>query len=359
MCCIFIVKRLTIPFLHYFQVFFVPTLQDVAKKAGVSTATVSKVLSNTPYFTEETRNKVMKAVNDLDYVPNLAGRALSSGKTNIIGIVFPYIYDAIFKDPLVMQIIEGIESVSQSRHYNLLLSTPRISNDGPDMAFQQLVRSRYVDGIIAIDSIPLFSVAKYLLQHDIPTVAIGKSPEAEYFVRSDDVVGGETLADYVVELGHRNIGMITVPQDMNYALNDRMVGVKNSFQKHNLAFDENRIVESDFSTSGGGKAASKLMQAYPDTTAVICLNDRTAIGAIRQLRKDGYQVPKDVSVVGYDNIAISAVVSPSVTTIDQHATRMGQEAAEMLFRILDGQHVESMVLPIELIIRSSSQMLKL
>lgn len=335
-----------------------PTLQDVAKKAGVSTATVSKVLSNTPYFTEETREKVMKAVDDLGYVPNLAGRALSSGKTNIIGIVFPYIYDAIFKDPLVMQIIEGIESVTQGNNYNLLLSTPRISADGPDIAFQQLIRSRYVDGIIAIDSIPLFSVAQFAMHHNIPTVVIGNTPEATYFVRSDDIAGGEALASHVVDLGHRDIGVISVPDNMNYAVNDRMQGVIQSFQQHGIQFDDTRFEESDFSTSGGANAVKNLLVRHQTITAIICLNDRMAIGAIRQLRKDGYRVPDDITVVGYDNIAISAVINPSLTTIDQHAMKMGQEAAEMLFKILNGQAVESKLLPIELIVRSSSRQQK-
>src|SRR5215207_9299732 len=102
-----------------------PTLQDVAKKAGVSTATVSKVLSNTPYVSDATKAKVLEAVEALGYRPNLAARALSSGKTHIIAVVFPYIFDAIFKDPLVMAILEGVESVCTEQHYNILLSTPR------------------------------------------------------------------------------------------------------------------------------------------------------------------------------------------------------------------------------------------
>src|SRR5690606_4338433 len=150
-----------------------PTLQDVAKRAGVSTATVSKVLSNTPYFTEETRLKVMAAVDELGYLPHLGARALSMGKTHIVAVVFPYIYDAIFKDPLVMQILEGIESESTQRGYNLLLSTPRLSKDGPDLHFQQMIRSGYLDGMIAIDNVPLASVAKSAYDRKIPHVVIG------------------------------------------------------------------------------------------------------------------------------------------------------------------------------------------
>ncbi|MBN8618508.1 MAG: LacI family DNA-binding transcriptional regulator, partial [Anaerolineae bacterium] len=107
-----------------------PTLQDVAQKAGVSTATVSKVLSNTPYVSETTRLKVMEAVNELGYTPNLAARGLSSGKTHIIAVVFPYMYEAFFTDPLVLLILQGIEGECTQRGYNILLSTPRLRANG-------------------------------------------------------------------------------------------------------------------------------------------------------------------------------------------------------------------------------------
>src|SRR5688500_16069914 len=150
-----------------------PTLQDVAQKAGVSVATVSKVLSNRPYFTEETRDKVMLAVRELGYTPNFAARALSTGRTGIIGVVFPYIFDAIFKDPLTMQILEGIESECKLRNYNLLLSTPHLTEEGTDDNYRQLVHSGYMDGIIALDNVPKASVVTPIDQTRTPVIAIG------------------------------------------------------------------------------------------------------------------------------------------------------------------------------------------
>lgn len=330
-----------------------PTLQDVAQRAGVSTATVSKVLSNTPYFTDETREKVMKAVRELGYIPNLAARALSSGRTHIITVVFPYIYDTIFKDPLVMSIIEGIEAVCSEAGYNLLLSAPRLTAEDTDENYHKLVRSGYIDGLIAIDNVPSVSVAATALQHQIPTVVLGHHA-ADFFVRSDEGSGGEQIMRHVLELGHRQIGIITVPEDMNLAINERVNGLRRVMEGYNLDFTALPLTYGNFSATSGAAAADALITRHPDLTALICINDRMALGAIQKLREMGRRIPEDVSVVGYDNIAISRLASPSVTTVDQKPVQLGLIAARMMMDVLNGASPESVVLPVELVIREST-----
>lgn len=330
-----------------------PTLQDVAQRAGVSTATVSKVLSNTPYFTDETREKVMKAVRELGYIPNLAARALSSGRTHIITVVFPYIYDTIFKDPLVMNIIEGIEAVCSDAGYNLLLSAPRLTAEEPDENYHKLVRSGYIDGLIAIDNVPSVSVAATARQHQIPTVVIGHH-KAEFFVRSDERSGGEQIMRHVLELGHRRIGVITVPQDMNLAINERVAGLRSVMEQHNLDFNALPLTYGNFSATSGAAAAAELIANHPDLTTLLCINDRMALGAIQKLRELGKRIPEDVSVIGYDNIAIARLASPTLTTVDQKPVQLGTHAARMMMDMLNGISPESAVLPVELIIREST-----
>lgn len=330
-----------------------PTLQDVAKRAGVSIATVSKVLSNTPYFTDETREKVMRAVKELGYTPHLAARALSSGKTRIVGVAFPYIYDAIFKDPLAMQILEGIEAACSAGGYNLLLSAPRLTTEGPDEQYQQLVRSGYIDGMIAIDNVPLASVAKVAAERGIPTVVIGYAP-AQFSVRGDDFAGGQMLADHLLALGHRSFGVITVPDAMNYAIEARMKGVRDRLARSDIALTDEQIAYGDFSSAGGASAVLSLIERLPALTAIICLNDRMAIGAMQALKQRGYRVPQDISVVGYDNIGLSALFTPRLTTIDQKASALGYTATQLLFDILNGQVPAPVVMPVELLIRDSS-----
>lgn len=334
-----------------------PTLQDVARRAGVSTATVSKVLSNTPYFTEQTRLRVMQAVEELNYRPNLAARALSTGKTRIIALVLPHIYDAIFKDPHVMAILEGVEGETARADYSLLLSTPQLSEDGADESYKRLIRSGYIDGMIAIDNVPIASVAQESREQSIPTVVIGYH-ESEYRVICDDRQGGRLIMDHVIGLGHKRIGIISVQANKNFAINQRLDGLRAVAEERGLDFDQMPVIASDFSTAGGGRAVANLMQAHPDVTAVICLNDRMAMGAIQQLHQMGYKVPDDVTVTGYDNLAATSIFTPPMTTVDQRATLLGQTAVNMLMEVLsDKAPIESqspVVLSPELVVRASS-----
>lgn len=330
-----------------------PTLEDVAKRAGVSTATVSKVLSNTPYFTAETRDKVMQAVEELGYVPNLAARALSSGKTHIIAVVFPYVFEAIFTDPLTMNILHGIEAECSQQGYNMLLSTPRLSSDGADENYRQLIQSGYLDGVIALDSYPVGSALKPVHEKGIPAVAIGYHPSA-YYVRSTDCLGGQLLMQHVLELGHRRIGIISIPSDMHFSAPRRLAGLRTAAEAVGLNFEVLPKAYGDWSMSSGARCAATLLSQCPDLTALVCLNDRMAMGAIQQVREMGRRVPEDLTVVGYDDIPTAALFAPPLTTIDQRAPELGQRAAQMLFEVLDGFDPAPVELPPYLVVRQSS-----
>jgi DNA-binding LacI/PurR family transcriptional regulator len=330
-----------------------PTLQDVAKLAGVSTATVSKVLSNTPYFTDETRDKVLHAVEQLGYIPNLAARALSSGKTHIIAVVFPYVYDTIFGDPHVLRIIEGIEAESRQRGYNILLSTPRITPDGVDEHYKQLVQSGYIDGVIALDNVPFASVTEPVRQRGIPAVDIGYRKIGSY-VCSDDYHGSSLLMQHVMELGHRSIGIVGVQKDLHLATKLRLDGMRDTAHEAGIDFDSLPRAEGDFSIDSGARCAQQLLEAFPELTALVCLNDRMAMGAIQQARQLGRNVPRDLTVVGYDDIPMAAAFDPPLTTIDQQAPELGRVATQMLFDLLNNQLPEPVMLPARLVVRRSS-----
>jgi DNA-binding LacI/PurR family transcriptional regulator len=334
------------------------TLAKVAKRAGVSIATVSKVLSNTPYFTEETRQKVMLAVEELGYVPNLAGRALSTGKTHIIALVFPYVYDTIFTDPLVQHILEGVEAESSSQGYNLLLSTPQVSPSGPDDNYLRLLQSGYIEGVVALDNVPTTSVLAPAREKKIPSVAIGYW-EHEFSVVSNDHLGGEQIMEHLIELGHRDIGIITVAEDLNYSISQRMEGLRSACTANGIDFDSLPQQEGDFSIESGATCASKLLEQFPDLTAIIGLNDRMALGAMQKARQMGRTIPDDLSIVGYDDIPNAQYSVPPLTTINQQAPELGRIATRMLFDLINGGQPASVILPTELILRESSAQPKL
>lgn len=330
-----------------------PTLEDVARLAGVSTATVSKVLSNTPYFTEETRVKVMQAVEEIGYVPNLAARALSSGKTHIIAVVFPYVYEAIFSDPNIMHTLEGIEAECTQRGYNILLSTPKLTTKGPEIHYQQLIMSGYLDGILAIDSYPLASSTKPALDRGIPVVVIGYE-QSEYSIHHDDRAGGYQIMQHLLDLGHTRIGIIDVPNDANYGVYYRTAGSREAAEAANLDCDRLPRLHGDWSIRSGADCAAQLLTQYPTLTALLCYNDRMAMGAIQKAREMGYRVPEDLTVTGYDDIPTAATFYPPLTTINQRSLEQGRLGAQMLFEVLSGEHPNPIDLPPQLLIRHSS-----
>jgi DNA-binding LacI/PurR family transcriptional regulator len=330
-----------------------PTLEDVARRSGVSTATVSKVLSNTPYFSEATRDKVMRAVRELGYVPNLAARALSSGKSHIIAVVFPYVYDPIFADPLVLRILEGVEAECRQQHYNMLLSTPQLTEAGPDQQYHQLIGSGYLDGVIAFDNVPFTSVLPPVADRGIPVVSMGNH-SARYSVRTDDRAGGRLQMEHVLSLGHRRIGIISAAERIHFSVELRSSGWASAAESAGLDFDQLPRIEGDFSVGSGAVCAARLLEQNPDLTALVCLNDRMAMGAIQQARQLGRSVPRDLSIIGYDNISLAGYFDPPLTTVDQRAPMLGQQLARMLFDVLGGQSPDPLVCPVELIVRQST-----
>ncbi len=333
-----------------------PTLQDVAQKAGVSTATVSKVLSNTPYFSEATREKVMKAVDDVGYIPNLAARALTTGKTNIIGVVFPYIYETIFEDVTVMSMLRGIESECRKRNHSILLSSPRI-DEALDTQFQMLVQSGYFDGMISLDSIQQTSFSEFAQENGIPSVVIGYH-ESEHYVRCDDYVGSHDLMKHVVSLGHQHIGVITIPDNTHIGIDQRMNGIYEACRDAGIDVDTLSIACGDFSIASGQTAVKDLLEQNPNLTAIVSINDRMAIGAIQHLQAIGKHIPDDITVVGFDNIELSQLIAPALTTVDQRPILQGQQAAQMLFNVLDKKSPEPVILEAPLVIRDSTSTAK-
>ena len=328
-----------------------PTLQDVAKYAGVSTATVSKVLSNTPYFSNTTRDKVIDAVEELGYRPNLAARALSSGKTHIIAVVFPFINDTIFKDPLVMRVLEGIEAVCTEQDYNILLSTPRLKDDKPDDHYLRLIQSGYIEGLIAIDNVQPVSFAHLAEQRNIPTVILGHHA-GKYSVQSDNFLGGQLLMQHVLDYGHEHIGIISAQPTVNIAIQQRLDGLLEVYQNA-LPSSDIPIIESDFSSLGGAKAVRELITENPHITSIIALNDRMAIGAISELKQMGKNVPQDISVVGYDDIPMAGTSQPALTTINQKPVELGRVAAELMLKRLNDEQPANVVISPSLVKRES------
>ena len=329
-----------------------PTLADVAKRAGVSTATVSRVLSNTPYFTENTKQKVLAAADALGYVPHSAARALASGRTNIVAFVYPYIEEGIADDPAITQILQGVEDEARCHGYHVLMVSPEVNADEEDLRFRNIIASRNIDGSIILPRAVEYEIASIPETHKTPYVTIGYAASDQY-VASDGFAGGALLVRHLIELGHKRIGIISAYEHHAY-IADRIMGMQAEAEKHGLIFDELPRYQGNFTMPSGSQALEAMLYHHPDLTGIIAVNDRMAIGAIQKARELGYNVPEDLSICGHDNIPLASLFVPSLTTVDHHAAEIGRHSMRMLLDIMQGNKPEAVRLPVTLCVGQST-----
>lgn len=337
------------------------TLKEVARRAAVSTATVSKVISNKRYVSEKTRKRVMLAVEELGYVPNLAARALSKGRTHIIGVIFPYNYDHLFGDPFIMSLLEGIETACTEEGYSILINTPRVPIQ-ESAQYQRLLQTGYLDGVITVESLPNAPVSHMAESYNCLWAAVGREAArgAANTVHADAYSGARAAAEYLIQLGHRQIGIIGVALETLEDAAARLAGYQDAFEAAGLSFESAPYVNGQFSMESGYQAAGILLTQNPRPTALLCLNDRMAMGAIQQAAALGLRVPHDVSVIGFDDIPNAAYFAPTLTTVRQPAREMGHTVARQLFNLIDRrgkvpqEDFAPIVFPTELVIRESA-----
>lgn len=331
------------------------TIYDVAKHAGVSTATVSKVLSGHPYVSEQTRARVVAAVRELNYVPNAAARGLAGARTNIIGMVVSYTSDDLFADPHLLQILRGINSTVNEYNCALLLSTATSGEDKLS-AYQRLLGQRYADGAIVEGSLGEVGLS-LLRERGYPVVAVGYS-ELISCVHSDDTQGARQITEHLLELGHRQIGVITTPPSERHILERRLAGYKMALAQTGLTFDPTLVIEGNYRRQSGYEGAAELMAHPTPPTAIFAFNDRMALGAIQYVTEQGMSVPHDISVAGYDDIPDAARADVPLTTVRQLAYKQGEEAVRLLFHLIQNESESAtraeVALETQLIVRDST-----
>lgn len=331
------------------------TIDEVAERAGVTRGTVSKVLSGTYNASSRTRAKVEQAAAELGYRPNLAARALSKGRTFVVGLLIPYDPDQLFADPHLLDIIRGVEAAANSRDYNVLLSTAHRPND-PTSAYSRVLRSKYVDGMVVIEGPDMLGIAEQLKQQPSPWVISGYAPTGSeaYSVHADDPAITAKLTDHLLALGHRRIGVISSELRLA-AFDKRLEGFHLALHDHDLACDPGLIVFGDMSVESGYRAAEQLLARPEPPTAIWALNDRMALGALQWAREHGVRVPADLSIAGFDDISAAALSDPPLTTVRLPSYQEGQAAIELVFQLLDGETLpREVIVPTDVIVRGST-----
>ncbi|MBK8899574.1 MAG: LacI family DNA-binding transcriptional regulator [Anaerolineaceae bacterium] len=332
------------------------TLEKIGALAGVSRATVSRVINNHPNIREEVRQRVLDVIADTGYQPNQAARSLASNRTGLLGLVIPRVIQAIFTDLYYPRLIQGISQACNESGHTLALFIFHTEEEEQQMA-AQVMRQGFLDGLI-IAGLHFDDPLNQLLLSEKPVLVIGEPlgyPTAS-FVDVDNRLGAYTAVSHLISLGHQRIATITGRLDMA-AGQQRRQGYLDALQDHNLPVNEQLMEAGDFEQEKAYQAALQLLPHHPD--AVFAASDSMALGVLRALADAGLRVPDDVAVVGYDDLTPEdtavPLINPPLTTIRQPIRRMGAQAVETLLDIIKQPDAppRRVILPTELIIRQS------
>ena len=327
-----------------------PTLEDVARRARVSTATVSRVLNAPDRVREETRRRVEAAIASLGYTPHFGGRALVSNRTDTIGAVIPTMENAIFALGL-----QALQEELAEAGVTLLVATSNYDH-AREAEQVRVLLGRGVDGLVLIGTAREREVYELLERRALPYVLVWSYCEdpGHICVGFDNRAAARRIAERVLAAGHRRVGMISGITAWNDRARDRVRGVRDALAAEGLELDPPYLVEAAYTPDAGREAARLLLALSPRPTAVICGNDVLAVGAIQGARSLGLSVPGDVSVTGFDDIELASVVDPPLTTVHVPHRRMGQAAARLLLRLRGGlEAVESIAFETRLVERAS------
>ena len=328
-----------------------PTINDIAKRVGLSKASVSRALNGKQDVDPETRKRVLKVAAQVGYVPSASARALSNGRSNCLGLLVPTL-----TWPWILEVLRGVAEEIERSGYSLILYTTSGGEDSEREFMAQVVPAGAVDGLVLVIPLGMLEYIERLAKGGLPIVVVddrGHYPDLPT-VATTNIEGGRSATLHLVERGRRRIAMLNGPRDFG-CNRDRLEGYKSALQKAGLQFDPKLVVDSDFKESGGASAMATLLAADPKLDAVFVANDVMAFGAMRALRNNGRRVPDDVAVVGFDDIPASAMTHPPLSTVRQPLYEMGRTAASMVMAAVRGESITKRIeLPTSLVIRESS-----
>jgi DNA-binding LacI/PurR family transcriptional regulator len=330
------------------------TIDKIAALAGVSPATVSKVLNNRPYVSAEKRARIERVIAETGYVPSQRARGLSTQRSFILGLLIPYTPDQLFADPHLLECMRGIESETNARDYNLLLSTARAPAEAAS-ACVRLLRSDVIDAAVVLETADLQPFTETLAHGDWPLVVIGYSRSLSvHAVHADDYGGALETVRHLTALGHRRIGIVS-SRLRPFAIDERLRGIRDALAEAGLALDERLVASGDFSFESGDEAGHALLARPDRPTAIFALNDRMALGVLHAAAERGLRIPEELSVVGFDDIPTAAIARPPLTTVRQPGFALGKAAGAALFALLDGRTASAeTVIPTGLVLRGST-----
>jgi DNA-binding LacI/PurR family transcriptional regulator len=305
------------------------TLDEVALAAGVSRATVSRVVNGNPKVGEDAKRDVERAIEKLGYIPNPAARSLVTRRSDSIGVVIPEPTSFLFGDPFFPRLLRGIGAALSSRELQLVLLMPQSPRE--ESRVERYLTAGHVDGVLLVslhgdDPLPMHLAARH-----VPAVIGGRPPRgaAVSYVDVDNEQGARSAVEHLIAGGRKRIATVTGPLDMGAAV-DRLAGYHQALAAAGIASDADLQASGGFSQPGGAEAMRQILDARPDIDAVFAASDLMASGAMQVLRAAGRRIPEDVALVGFDDSPIVDSTDPPLTSVRQPIEEMGREMVRLL-----------------------------
>ncbi|MCH4889930.1 LacI family transcriptional regulator [Acidaminobacter sp. JC074] len=325
-------------------------INDIAKMAGVSKATVSRVLNGIK-VKPEYKEKVDRVLLETGYKPNRLARELVSKKTKLIGVILPSLKPNVYS-----YIVEGMAKVLQDKGYSLIITTCDEFNVKEDDVIDLLdfFIDRHVEGIVYVPNIITEETKAYIDTYQLPMVTIGEKINGLPAVLFDDYNASKSIVDYLVKLGHESIGYIGIKDEYHSVGYLRRLGYMNGLKEAGIEIDESMMVTTGFEKNNGYVAAKDFIKSVGQVTAIFAGYDRMAYGIINYLTKVGYKVPEDISVIGIDDDDVSAYFTPSLTSVSFDYVKTGQVAANMIIDFIkENLDIKDQVIDFKIIERNS------
>jgi DNA-binding LacI/PurR family transcriptional regulator len=331
-----------------------PTLEQVAARAGVSRATVSRVVTGSTPVSPAISSAVTRAIDELGYVPNIAARSLVTRRADSVALVVGEEQSKLFSDPYFAGVVRGVAAGLADSELQLVLMMDRSPADHERL--ERFLAGRHIDGVMLIGLHGPDPLPERLERAGIPVVMLGQPVMRDWrrSVDADNRTGARLAVDHLLERGRHHIATITGPLDMRVSL-DRLAGYHDALTAAGRPGRPDLIAHGDHTEGGGRTAMRALLERNPDLDAVFVASDIMALGALGALHADGRRVPDDVAVVGFDDTPTAAHTAPPLTTVNQPVERLGLELARLLIEVLDDPDLErALVLPTHLVVREST-----
>lgn len=336
------------------------TIYEIAKKAGVSPTTVSKVINNYPDVSEKTRSKIKKILNDENFYPNSQAQTLITKKTWTLGIVYYENLGFGLNHPFFAGVIESFKRQADKYGYSLLFGS--INNRLRNNTFLEYFKHKNVDGIAVICTADNDEEISEMIESDFPIVLVDKHSNKTAAVGSNHFEGSRIAVNYLYELGHTRIAHIPGSDDENnWPSAERKLGYRKAMEELGLKINKRYIAScGNYDVKGGYNSMKELLSLKIRPTAVFVASDKMAIGAIDAIKDAGLKVPEDISIIGFDDIELAQYVTPKLTTVKQDGELIGKTAIDLLVKEIDSKTKinENVIVPVELIERESCKRIK-